>query len=135
MKTKFPDSELEFELQELYIESKNWLQDLSFLGDEIRFFNNMLVKYLNADASVELNAKKNELKLRIAGLKNLADDLKKEVNDFVSYLEPFINDLNKDIPMELLAGFNELDQKVKASLGSVKSLKLELFSYAETVIK
>ena len=45
MKTTLPDLELEFELQELYILSKHWIQDISFFEDEIRFFKTLFDKF------------------------------------------------------------------------------------------
>lgn len=41
MKTKTnlpPDTELETKLQDLYILAKHWLQDISFMEEELQFF-------------------------------------------------------------------------------------------------
>jgi hypothetical protein len=128
MKKIISDSQLEFELQELYIESKNWLQDLSFLSDEIRFFKNMLVKYLSPDASGVVNEKNGELTRNIAELQLLKDRTEAEISDFLNYLEDFMRDSNKTISIELISKFNVLDEKVRGVFAIVKQIKSDFLA-------
>ena len=50
MNNELTDLELEYELEELYILSKHWMQDISFVEAELRFFKEIADKYSAADS-------------------------------------------------------------------------------------
>jgi hypothetical protein len=131
MKTILPDLELEFELQELYILSKHWIQDISFVEDEIRFFKTIFDKFPDPALINEPNSVAWEFKRRIIQQEANIDSLKARIQDYLKFLEPFVSDKNKLIDLDLVEKFNTLGTEIKNLLGSVKHTKAELFTYAE----
>jgi len=131
MKTILPDPELEFELQELYILSKHWMQDISFIEDEIRFFKTIFDKFPDPTTINEPASAAWEFKRRIIQQEGNIDNLKAQIQRYLKSLEPFINDQQKLIDLELIEKFNALGTEIKNLFESVKQTKAELFIYAE----
>jgi hypothetical protein len=128
------DTELEYEIQELYILAKNWLQDISFAEDELHFFRNLLHKY-QVDTSGMIPTTR-EIAFSdkiILQEKNIAD-LKIAVPQFMKYLEPYIGNLKKAMDLDLLDKYNGLDDQIQSLFAAVRATKKDLFDYAETVI-
>jgi hypothetical protein len=131
MKTILPHLELEFELQELYILSKHWIQDISFIEDEIRFFKTVFDKFPDPAFINEPNSVAWEFKRKIIQQEANIDSLKARIQDYLKFLEPFISDQQKLIDLELIEKFNALGTEIKNLFESVKQTKAELFTYAE----
>lgn len=131
MKTIIQDPELEFELQELYILSKHWIQDISFIEDEIRFFKTIFDKFPEPAEINEPNSLSWEFKRNIILQEGNIDSLKARIQDYLKFLEPFINDQQKLIDLDLIEKFNALGTEIKNLFESVKQTKAGLFTYAE----
>ncbi len=134
MKTIISDSELEFELQELYILSKHWMQDISFIEDEIRFFKTIFDKYWDPALINEPNSMHADFKQKITQQEGNIDNLKLRIREYLKFLEPFINDQEKMIDLSLIEKFNVLGGKIKSLFESTRQTKTELFKYAEGII-
>ena len=132
MKTIIPD--LELELQELYILSKHWIQDISFIEDEIRFFKTIFDKFPDPAFINEPNTVAWEFKRKIIQQEANIDSLKARIQDYLKFLEPFISDQQKLIDLDLIEKFNALGTEIKNLFESVKRTKAELFTYAERFI-
>lgn len=124
-----PDTELEYEVQELYILAKYWLKDISFAEDELHFFKNLLKK-CGDDPSVDQQKFGEKIREQEHNIANL----KIAVPQFLEYLKPYIKDPKKEMDLSLLEKYNGLDDEIKILFEAVKTTKKELFSYAETVI-
>jgi chromosome segregation ATPase len=83
MTTAIEDSELNTELQELYLEAKQWITDLDFLDSELSF-----LKKLTANLSAQADQKQEVEKL--TGLEKTYYDLKNEMHNYLHQLEPLI---------------------------------------------
>ena len=134
MKTQPPDLELEFELQELYILSKHWMQDISFIEDEIRFFKTIFDKFPDSALINEPNSVPWQFNRKIIHQEMNIDNLKARIHDYLKFLEPFISDQQKLIDLELIEKFNALGAEIKNLFESIKQTKAELFTYTEHLI-
>lgn len=127
-----PDTELETELQELYILARHWQDDISFLEDEARFFRNILLKY-NASATESIGSAA-EFRQKIEGQENQLLTLKSAVPEFLVFLEPYIGDNKKAMDLSFLERYNDLQNRLTTLFAGIKKTKQELFAYAETVM-
>lgn len=131
MTTISADSKLEYELQELYILCNHWLQDISFMEDETRFFKNIVNKYQDAG---QLQSKSKEFKIKITAQQNRLETLKTKIPEFLAFLKPFIGDLKKGIDLGFLEKYNALEAELQHLFAAVKDTKKELFSYTESIM-
>ena len=134
MITNQPDTELEYEIQELYILAKHWLQDISFAEDELRFFKNLLKKYQGGLINIDLVFEWEDFGDKIDEQEEHINQLKKAVPAYLEYLKPYVGDLKKAMDMNLLEKYNDLDEEIKGLFDAVKQTKRELFAFAETII-
>ncbi|MGZ3871903.1 MAG: hypothetical protein ACXVJD_03235 [Mucilaginibacter sp.] len=131
MTTISADSKLEYELQELYILCTHWLQDISFMEDETRFFKNIINKYQDTG---QLESKSAAFKLKITEQQNRLEILKTKIPEFLDFLKPFIGDLKKEIDLSFLQKYNALEAELQHLFAAVKNTKKELFSYTESIM-
>lgn len=129
-----PDSELETELQEMYILARHWLQDISFMEEELQFFKNVLNKYEPEEISGERSSKSMLFNQKINEQEQHLASLKTKIPAFLSLLEPHITDLKKAINLGFLNDYNMFEAELRALFAAVKLTKKDLFSYAESVM-
>ncbi len=134
MNTSTPDPELQSELQELYILVRHWQQDIGFMEEELQFFKNVLSKYQpqnpGDNAALKITIFSNEISKQE---KHLAA-LKTKIPDFLTFLEPFMGDIKKDMDMSFLAKYNQLQTELQQLFTDVKATKVALFSYTEALM-
>ncbi len=130
-----PDTELELELQELYILCKHWTQDLAFIEDELHFFKNILQKYEAMAAQNDQPSKHLQFSSKINELESHMITLKKSVPQYLKLLEPFINDSKKEMHLDLILKYNALQTEIQNLFWIIKKLKGELFAYTEAIIE
>jgi hypothetical protein len=131
MKTVFPDLELELELQELYILSRHWMQDVSYIEDEVRFFKTIFVKHFDPEIANELNSIAWGFNQKIVQLEENVNSLKFRIQDYLKFLAPFINNQDKVIYLNLIEKFNTLGAEIRNLFLLEKQTKTELFACAE----
>jgi hypothetical protein len=129
-----PDTELEFELQELYILCKHWMQDLRFVEDEIRFFKNILAKYRSTETEDDQKAKHLQFSLKIDELEGYTVTLKIAVPQYLNLLKPFITDLKKEMHLDLVLKYNDLETEIQTLFWKTKKLKCELLCFIEELM-
>ncbi|WP_419701534.1 hypothetical protein [Mucilaginibacter sp. NFX135] len=130
MNTAPTDSQLEYELQELYILSEHWLQDISFLEDELRFFNHILSEYREPGMSstvVDFTTKVQEQEKHV-------NFLKIKIPEFLHFLKPFISDQKKGMDLGFLEKYNKLETELRLLFAAVKATKKELFRHTEAIM-
>jgi len=135
MKTLIQDSELEDELQELYILSNHWISDIHFEEDEIRFLKKMINNYLAPGLNGgQLNEIADFNKTLTRHDENIAN-LKNKIAGLLKFIGGLINDSNAEIRIELVEKFAALEAEMKTLFESVKQVKKLLFSFTEDVMK
>jgi hypothetical protein len=131
MNTLTPDSELESELQELYILVRHWQQDIGFMEEELQFFKNVLNKYQPENPGDNVELKTTVFGGEISKQEKHLTALKTKIPDFLTFLEPFIGDIKKDMDLSFLAKYNQLQTELQQLFTDVKATKVALFSYTE----
>ena len=129
------DPQLSSELQELYLQNKQWLSDVLFLEDETRFFQTLFNKALSSALEDNrfkqlqlINISLNELEERRNNVRNL-------VKRHQQMLEAMLIDQNKIIGLELISENEEVINEIKSLFISDKLIKKELYFLAEGVIR
>ncbi len=131
MKDLVPDNDLEIELQEVYMQTTHWLQDISFLETETHFFRNILNRYQPSAAAA---SRKEEFDKVILAQDERLAALKTKIPQFLAFLEPFIGDLKKGMNLEFLDRYNALQNELEALFNALRATKNELFHYTESIM-
>ncbi|MFD2872934.1 hypothetical protein ACFS5N_10680 [Mucilaginibacter ximonensis] len=126
-----PDSELEAELQEIYLQASHWLNDISFLETETQFFRNVIDRYPSAPGA---DMRSDEFKAKIEAQYQRLESLKAKIPNFLSFVEPFIGDLKKPMDMDFLNRYNTLHLELISLFNSYRLTKSELFQYTESLM-
>jgi hypothetical protein len=134
MNMQTEDTQLEYELQDLYISTKHWLSDISFVADEIRFFKDLIDKYFIPGSNNEYTIEVKALRKMISQKEINSVIFKNKVITYLKFLEPFINDLNKEIDINLIERHTMLENEINDLLESIQQFKRDLFSLAEKLM-
>jgi hypothetical protein len=125
------DTELETELQDLYIQATHWLQDISFLETETYFFRNILNRYQPGHADA---LQKEKFPLMIKAQEKRLAALKIKIPVFLAFLEPFIGGLKKEMDLGFLEQYNALQNELQQLFAGIQTTKKELFHYTESIM-
>lgn len=125
------EAQLSSELQEMYLENKEWSSDILFLEDEMRFFQQLLqkqlespVKHDNAEQVAFINSSLNALQERRNHLKSILDNRK-------HVLEAMLRDEMRTITLTFIEEDAAIVKEIKALLATDKEVKKELFALIE----
>lgn len=126
-----PDLQLSSELQELYLENKEWRSEIDFLKDEHRF----LTKLLNAEKLAAIKHDKEQIELVDKSLELLQqkiENLEKLTSIHQNLLESILSDKHP-IGLELIEQNAAIGMEIKLLLASDRVIKKELFELVEGV--
>ena len=127
------ESQLSFELQEMYLENKEWLSDILFLGDEMRFFQEIFQKLITSPVK-QNNAEKVEfVNASLTDLQERSNHLKCTINNRQHVLESMLKDEVKMITIAFIEEDTVIVNEIKALLATDKEVKRELFALIETL--
>ncbi len=125
------ETQLSFELQEIYLENKEWLSDILFLTDEMRFFQQLFqklvaspIKQNNAEQVAFINAS-------LTNLQDRRNHLKSVLNNRHRVLESMLKGKVKTINIAFIEEDTAIVKEIKALLATDKEVKKELFSLIE----
>ena len=122
-------------ISKLHGETKNWLSELAFIKDEIRFFNHLLsANYL--DCLFEGLAKRIEILTKKMAIENksgllLSDSIKKHellLTDLIEH-NSLISNIN------YLEQHKKLEKEVEIHIKKYRNLKKQIFEVVEKVMK
>jgi len=114
------ESELDTELQELYLVSKQWIADLEFLDSELDFLKK-LTGHQRPDA---VRAEEFD---QIAGLAKSYTALKSDMNDYLHRLEPLIMHDAYDFGLGLVEEYSQLQRRLKGLLRACHDVRRTVF--------
>ena len=120
MTTAIENSELDTELQELYLVNKQWLSDLEFLDTEFEFLGKLAA---TAAVAVVRNEELNSLNI----IENSYAFLKKDVLAYLHRLEPLIVAESKKLDLNFLEDFIQLKTRLADMFAQCSKLKKEIF--------
>ncbi|NHA02565.1 hypothetical protein G7092_02090 [Mucilaginibacter sp. HC2] len=123
MKTINEDHELEFELQEVYLTSKQWLSDLAFLDEETHFLEEQLTA--TGDHLIPANSQRN-LAVRLQNAKQIHSNIRTTLDNFVKRLEPLLLESAPVPDLKLLEDFIALQTAIQDALAILKGFKYAL---------
>lgn len=124
------DTQLDTELQELYIVSSHWNSDIDFVHYEISLLKNVLNKY--RIQSKNLQAEETERFYAMLEIKDAAiPALKYSVAEFIKSIEPIITHCVNNIGLELLEKFNALEAEIAHSIQYIKLVKKLVYAFLE----
>lgn len=121
------DQQLEEELQELYLTSKQWLSDTHFMEDEVIFLR-VLVNDLPND-------RQSQFLHQLAGLKAENELLRERIVTLMHKLEPMIVKKAARLDRSLIDNFINLQQATAHALEELKLLKYRLVQARRGQIK
>lgn len=128
------DQQLSSELQEIYLQNKQWLSDVLFLEDEAAFFKKLFGSVLSSVIKENLvaevlfiNASMIDLEIRRNEQKNLI--LKNQ-----HLLEGMLKDEKGKIDLKFINEHEKIVEEIKALFISEKLLKKELYTLVEQVM-
>jgi hypothetical protein len=118
MTTQTEDSELNTELQELYLESKQWISDLEFLQTDLEFIKRLLVK--GGDNSEKL--------IETADIQDRILQLENSIAEFMQQLELLIIQEVQHLGMKLLETYTKLLYRKEGILQAFNTLRGTVFA-------
>lgn len=125
-----PDTELEGELQEIYIQATHWFQDISFLETETNFFKTIIDRCQPVAGVICRNQ---EFYEKIQLQYDRLEALKAKIPEFLAFVQPFIGEPKKPIHLDFLNRYNKLKNELDEIFTAIRDTKNELFHYTETV--
>lgn len=130
METKI-EAQLSSELQEMYLENKEWLSNILFLEDEMRFFLELFQRLTSSPVNQErvqqvafINASLNSLQERRNTLKGILEKRK-------AVLETMLKNDVQSITVAFIEEDTAIIHEIKSLLATDKEVKQELFILIE----
>jgi hypothetical protein len=127
-----PDLQLSAELQELYLENKEWRSEIDFLKDEHRFFT----KLLNAEKLASIRHSPEQIELigtSLALLQQKIEDLENLTSKHQHLLESIFFDSEQHIGLELIEQNVAISKDIKLLLATDRAIKKDLFEVVEGI--
>lgn len=132
MKDLSTDTELEKELQELYILARHWLADLDYLEEELQFFKNILRKYC-ASSPAETDPQNTAFERKVFEMEDNLATLRKCIPDFLNFLAPFVENPGMQMDLTFLGKYNTVRTQLQSLFAAVRTTKKELFAHVEVI--
>ena len=120
MTTKKEEGELDTELQELYLVSKQWIADLEFLDSELDFLKKLTGHQRPGAVRAGEFA-------RISGIAENYAALKTDITDYLHRLEPLITHTADDFGMRLVEEYSQLQRRLKDVLRNCHEIRNTVF--------
>ena len=125
------EAQLSFELQELYLENKEWLSNILFLEDEMRFFQQTFQKLLESPIKQSNSEQVEFINSSLIALQERRNHLKGVLNNRKEVLEAMFNNEAKAITIAFIEEDNAIVNEIKALLATDQNVKKELFALIE----
>lgn len=135
MTTVIEDNQLNAELQELYLLSKDWISDIEFLERDLDF-----LKKLFGETFSPLVQKDNyeliaDILINTAKIDKTQVSLKIDILNYLHNLEQLINNCDQSFYLNLLETHTKLEQKLRTLILDFKAVKKIVFDFAKEEIK
>ena len=128
------DSQLSFELQELYLENKENNSNILFLDGETRFFATLFAKVLSALLKDGKAEEVEFINSSLAELKSQREKLKVLLNSQKHSIEIILKDVSKKIDTGLIDRNMHISCEIKLMFDANKLRKSELYAFVEQVM-
>ena len=128
------EQQLSSEMQELYLENKQWLSDVLFLEDEAAFFQKLFESVLSSAVKENLVTEILFINASLRQLEERRKEQKKLILKHQCLLENLIKDQSKKISFDLIIDNEKIIEEIKSLFISEKLLKKELYILVETLM-
>jgi hypothetical protein len=116
MTTIIEDNQLNTELQELYLVSKQWISDLSFLEEEFKLLKKRFKETLNAaDNLGELD--------KITAIESKHKDFEFRVQNYLRRLEPLITEKQLPLNIDLVETYAQIESELNQFSDEIQAVK------------
>ena len=129
MKTEIEEIELNTELQELYLKSKQWIAEIDFFQLDLEFLKKHIERNLSRLADDKDFVCSSESLRKITSTAKLQADLKVRIIKYRGDLEPLITQSNQVIDLSLIENYNQFELElanILFRLGEIKTLAFTL---------
>jgi hypothetical protein len=133
MEALLDNTELDCELQEMYMISSHWKTDIGFVKDEVRFLKSTLDKYKTRITGVELT-KIIQFQKFVEHEEKKIQDAETKISRFLELMGPIVNHSKSEFGLDLLEKFSELDTAIKSVTNYILLVKRLVFSFIEKMI-
>ncbi|MEJ6979221.1 hypothetical protein WG906_02090 [Pedobacter sp. P351] len=136
MTTIIEESQLNTELQELYLISKHWISDLEFFHNDLIFLQKLVDRGCSQLKKHETSGNMAEMKIMVTDLKNSSALISENVISYLSLLEPMIKNSDKShYELSLIETHSHLECEIDSLLQTFKSVKQRVFKLTSERIK
>lgn len=125
------NKQLAAELQELYLENKEWLSEVLFMEDEIRFFQKLFDKVITSAIHEKKIQELQPLNQNLATLGLKRTTIKEAIIKNQHQLEDLIKDPEKRVELDIIENNEQIVKSIKALFVDVKLIKRNLYNLAE----
>lgn len=133
MELLIDNTQLDCELQEMYMISSHWKTDIEFVKDEVRFMKNMLNNYKTSLTGIELT-KAIQFQKIVEHEGTKIQDAETKISRFLELMGPIVNHSKNEFGLDLLEKFNELDTAIKSITNYILLVKRLVFIFLEKII-
>jgi hypothetical protein len=125
-----PDLQLSSELQELYLENKEWISELQFLKDEYRFFTKL---FDEKQIAAKIHSPEEILIIEdnLAQLQQKINKLEQLTTKHQHLIESMLKDKDLHIGLELIEQNVAIGKEIKLLLKTDRLIKNNLFALVE----
>lgn len=125
------ESRLSTELQELYLQNKEWMSHVFFLEDENRFFQKLFGQKLFVIGKSHTTKQINLISESLANLSKKTVSLKSLVTKHQHLLESILKDTEQTIGIDLIEEHAAITKEVQELLLADRLMKSKLFMMVE----
>jgi len=125
------EAQLASELQEIYLENKEWQSDILYLADEMRFFQQLFKKVVSGPVKQNNFEQVEFIKLSLLELTKRRDHLKSILNNRQYVLTSMLKNEVKTITLAFIEEDTAIVTEIKALLAEDKQVRKNLFALIE----
>lgn len=133
MELLIDNTELDCELQEIYMICSHWKTDIDFVKDEIRFLKNTLDKYKTCVIGTQLS-KLSQFRKIIEYEAGKVQETETKIFEFLKLMGPIVKDTKNDFGLDVLEKYNKLETNIKSITNYVLLVKRLVFVFIEKMI-
>jgi hypothetical protein len=135
MTTEIEDAELNTELQELYLKSKQWISELDFMESELEFLKKLYGRTFSILVLEDDFEKISEIFIKAAKVEINQMELRESINKFMHQLEHLITLPNQRLNLILIQTDTQLEIRLHALLRAFQSVKGTVFELTKQGLK
>lgn len=134
MMNTFGDQKLSTEMQELYLQNRNWHSDVLNLEDETRFLRKIIQQVLSSVSNEDSSEEIKFIYVSLNELEERRNKLKSLIIRQQHLLESALEDHTNHLGFGVIAEIGKIINEIKSIFISDKLIKKELFTLVEEVI-